>query len=98
MSRYKVISNVPGNDICFDFQEIPFQHVWNSTQTHLHCSFTLERTDRVASSVSFRVLACQKGCQTHRQVFRVNADLRPDSGVNSLVRIPAEDGKTVLRF
>lgn len=67
-------------------QEIPFQHVWNSTQTHLHCSFTLERTDRLTSNVNFKVLACQKGCQNHRQIFRVNAELRPESSLSSLVR------------
>ncbi|KAL1138574.1 hypothetical protein AAG570_008637 [Ranatra chinensis] len=67
-----------------EYQEIPFQHVWNSTQTHLHCSFTLERTDRLSPNVTFRVIACQKGCQTHRQIFRVNAELRPDSSVSTL--------------
>ncbi|CAB0013104.1 unnamed protein product [Nesidiocoris tenuis] len=66
-------------------QEIPFQHVWNSTQTHLHCSFTLERTDRLTSNVNFKVLACQKGCQNHRQIFRVNAELRPESSLSSLI-------------
>lgn len=66
-------------------QEIPFQHVWNSTQTHLHCSFTLERTDRLTSNVNFKVLSCQKGCQNHRQIFRVNTELRPDSSLSSLV-------------
>ncbi|XP_075233698.1 unc-5 [Lycorma delicatula] len=66
-----------------DYQEIPFQHVWNSTHTHLHCSFTLERTDRLATNVSFRVLASQKGCQTHRQMFRVNAELTTDSSNSS---------------
>ncbi|XP_014284948.1 netrin receptor UNC5B isoform X2 [Halyomorpha halys] len=72
-----------------EYQEIPFQHVWNSTQTHLHCSFTLERTDRLSSSVNFKVLACQKGCQNHRQLFRVNAELRLDSSLNSLSNSPA---------
>lgn len=67
-----------------DYQEIPFQHVWNSTQNHLHCSFTLERTDQLATNVSFRVLASQKGCQTHRQMFRVHADLSTDSSNSSL--------------
>ncbi|XP_073992816.1 unc-5 isoform X3 [Rhodnius prolixus] len=68
-----------------EYQEIPFQHVWNSTQTHLHCSFTLERTDRLTSNVNFKVLSCQKGCQNHRQIFRVNTELRPDSSLSSLV-------------
>uniref|UniRef100_A0A0K8TDJ2 Netrin receptor UNC5 n=1 Tax=Lygus hesperus TaxID=30085 RepID=A0A0K8TDJ2_LYGHE len=68
-----------------EYQEIPFQHVWNSTQTHLHCSFTLERTDRLTSNVNFKVLSCQKGCQNHRQIFRVNAELRPESSLSSLI-------------
>uniref|UniRef100_A0A1B6BY64 Netrin receptor UNC5 n=1 Tax=Clastoptera arizonana TaxID=38151 RepID=A0A1B6BY64_9HEMI len=67
-----------------DYQEIPFQHVWNSTQNHLHCSFTLERTDRLATNVSFRVLASQKGCQTHRQMFRIHADVSTDSSNSSV--------------
>ncbi|XP_069705153.1 netrin receptor UNC5C-like isoform X2 [Periplaneta americana] len=62
-----------------DYQEIPFHHIWSSSHNHLHCSFTLERTDRLMHTVAFRILACQKGSQTHRQMFRVNTDLHNSS-------------------
>ncbi|XP_065201785.1 netrin receptor UNC5C isoform X2 [Planococcus citri] len=71
-----------------DYQEIPFHHIWNSTQNNLHCSFTLERIDRNASLVAFRILALQKGCQTHRQMFRVNADVLSDSSSSSSSLVP----------
>ncbi|XP_046664973.1 netrin receptor UNC5C-like isoform X2 [Homalodisca vitripennis] len=66
-----------------DYQEVPFQHVWTSSQNHLHCSFTLERTERMAPSVSFRVLVSQNGCHSQRLVFRVNSDLSSDSTSSS---------------
>ncbi|PSN47953.1 Netrin receptor UNC5C, partial [Blattella germanica] len=62
-----------------DYQEIPFHHIWSSSHNHLHCSFTLERTDRLMHTVAFRILACQKGSQTHRQMFRVNTDIHNSS-------------------
>ncbi|KAK7604346.1 hypothetical protein V9T40_005532 [Parthenolecanium corni] len=66
-----------------DYQEIPFHHIWNCTQNNLHCSFTLEKVDRSASLVAFRLLALQKGCQTHRQIFKVNAEVSSDSSSSS---------------
>ncbi|KDR22415.1 Netrin receptor UNC5C, partial [Zootermopsis nevadensis] len=62
-----------------DYQEIPFHHIWSSSHNHLHCSFTLERTDRLVHTVAFRILACQKGSHTHRQMFRINTDLQNSS-------------------
>ncbi|XP_068082848.1 netrin receptor UNC5C isoform X3 [Anabrus simplex] len=68
-----------------DYQEIPFHHIWSSTHNHLHCSFTLERTDRLTHTVAFRILASQKGSQTHRQLFRVHSDLHTASPGNTVV-------------
>ncbi|XP_046664969.1 netrin receptor UNC5C-like isoform X2 [Homalodisca vitripennis] len=78
-----------------DYQEIPFTHVWNSNVNHLHCSFTLERAEQTATGVSFRVLASQKGCQTHRQMFRIQADFSVDSSSSSLVGMPPLACRTV---
>lgn len=59
-----------------DNVEIPFHHIWNSTHNHLHCSFKLEKTDRSTENIQFRILASQKGSPTHRQIFRVNTELK----------------------
>jgi leucine-rich repeat transmembrane protein FLRT len=73
-----------------DYQEIPFHHIWSSSHNHLHCSFTLERTDRLMHTVAFRILACQKGSQTHRQMFRVNTDLHTSTpSINVVPSSPA---------
>ncbi|GAB6028496.1 unc-5 [Chamberlinius hualienensis] len=59
-----------------NYQEIPFQHVWSSTQNNLHCSFTLEHLDRLVQSISCSILVYQTGLQAHRQVLRINSNLR----------------------
>lgn len=69
--------------------EIPFHHIWNSTHNHLHCSFTLERIDRTADNIQFRILASQKGSPTHRQMFRVNTELKSS---------PSSTGQKVMVF
>lgn len=73
--------------ILFPLQEVPFQHVWSSGQNTLHCSFTLDRTERLAPSVSFRVLASQNGVHSQRLVFRINSDLSSDSSNSSYVSV-----------
>ncbi|XP_033609322.1 netrin receptor UNC5B [Cryptotermes secundus] len=70
-----------------DYQEIPFHHIWSSSHNHLHCSFTLECTDRLMHTVAFRILACQKGSQTHRQMFKVNTDLH--TSVPNMTVVPS---------
>ncbi|KAK6630182.1 hypothetical protein RUM43_004968 [Polyplax serrata] len=59
-----------------DSVEIPFHHIWNSTHNYLHCSFQLEKVDRATDNIQFRILASQKGSPTHRQIFRVTAELK----------------------
>lgn len=59
-----------------NYQEIPFHHVWSSTQNNLHCSFTLEHLDRQVQTISCNILVYQKGLQSHRQVLRINSNLR----------------------
>lgn len=62
-----------------NYQEIPFQHVWNGRQNNLHCSFTLENVDRSLQTIRCHILAYQRGIQAHRQLIKVNPDLREKS-------------------
>ncbi|XP_076327853.1 netrin receptor UNC5C-like isoform X3 [Tachypleus tridentatus] len=59
-----------------NYQEIPFQHVWSGTQNQLHCSFTLEHVDRSLQTIRCHILVYQRGVQAHRQLLRINTDLR----------------------
>ncbi|XP_037978531.2 netrin receptor UNC5B isoform X3 [Plutella xylostella] len=59
----------PGNQ----YQEIPFNHVWNSHYNALHCSFVLERTHD-CDSIDFTFSACQRTNPSYKQVFRISLD------------------------
>ncbi|XP_076327168.1 netrin receptor UNC5C-like isoform X2 [Tachypleus tridentatus] len=59
-----------------NYQEIPFQHVWSGRQNQLHCSFTLEHLDRSLQKIRCHILVYQRGVQAHRQLLRINTDLR----------------------
>ncbi|XP_071034968.1 netrin receptor UNC5C isoform X2 [Parasteatoda tepidariorum] len=59
-----------------NYQEIPFHHLWNGRQNHLHCSFKLENVDRSIQSVSCHILVYQRGAQSNRQVLKVSTDYK----------------------
>lgn len=59
-----------------NYQEIPFLHVWSGHQNSLHCSFTLEHIDRCIQMIGCNVLVYQRGTQAHRQLLRINTDLK----------------------
>ncbi|GFQ82383.1 netrin receptor UNC5B, partial [Trichonephila clavata] len=59
-----------------NYQEIPFHHVWNGRQNHLHCSFKLEHLDRSLQAVSCHILVYQRGVQANRQVLRISTDYK----------------------
>ncbi|XP_054706499.1 netrin receptor UNC5C-like [Uloborus diversus] len=59
-----------------NYQEIPFHHLWNGRQNHLHCSFKLENVDRSLQAVSCHILVYQRGAQANRQVLRISTDYK----------------------
>ncbi|KAF8765022.1 Netrin receptor UNC5C like protein [Argiope bruennichi] len=59
-----------------NYQEIPFHHIWNGRQNHLHCSFKLEHLDRSLQAVSCHILVYQRGVQANRQVLRISTDYK----------------------
>ncbi|XP_022237682.1 netrin receptor UNC5C-like isoform X2 [Limulus polyphemus] len=78
-----------------NYQEIPFQHVWSTTQNHLHCSFTLEHVDRSLQTIRFHVLVYQRGIQAHRQILRINTDLREKPPPSPAVNLSVPLGSTI---
>jgi len=57
-------------------QEIPFDHVWSGTQNGLHCSFTLERTDRTEFVLSCVLQVYQQSLASARQLLHVSANVK----------------------
>ena len=57
-------------------QEIPFDHVWSGTQNGLHCSFTLERTERTQFVLTCTLQIYQQSLPTARQLLHVAANLK----------------------
>jgi len=58
------------------FQEIPFDHVWSGTQNGLHCSFTLERTDRTQFVLSCTLQIYQQSVPAARQLLHISANVK----------------------
>ncbi|XP_035671252.1 netrin receptor UNC5C-like isoform X1 [Branchiostoma floridae] len=58
-----------------NFQEIPFHHVWGSSQTGLHCSFMMERTDPQIQMVTARIQVFQGSPEEERQSLNITASV-----------------------
>ncbi|VDI08738.1 netrin receptor unc-5 [Mytilus galloprovincialis] len=54
-----------------NYQEIPFQHIWSGNQNNLHCSFSLEMTERGLNKVSCKIQVYQKAILSNRQVLNI---------------------------
>ncbi|XP_076054854.1 unc-5 [Oratosquilla oratoria] len=57
-----------------NYQEIPFERIWNGADNLVHTVFTVERIGEFAGALSCRVLVQQKGSSTHKQLIRINTD------------------------
>ena len=60
-------------------QEIPFDHVWSGTQNGLHCSFTLERTDRTEFVLNCVLQVYQQSLASARQLLHISANVKVTS-------------------
>jgi len=68
-------------------QEIPFGHVWSGTQNGLHCSFTLERTDRTQFGLSCTLQVYQQSLASARQLLHIAANVKVRRLVKQAVRV-----------
>jgi len=59
----------------FMLQEIPFRHIWNGSQSGLHCSFTLEHTDPQSAQLTCDVIVSQTLLLGNRQVIPLARDV-----------------------
>ena len=66
-----------------NYQEIPFNHLWQANSNTIHCSFTLESLD-INRTLSFRIRVNQKGFDSY-QMFNVTCkdDTEPSNRTNS---------------
>ncbi len=83
------------NPWCFqkgaDYLEVPFNHIWQTSNPNLHCSFTFRSRDRMASAnskLSLTIGVSQKNATqgSQKNVLRVNCDLnKPPASSSSPV-------------
>ncbi|ELU09598.1 hypothetical protein CAPTEDRAFT_229366 [Capitella teleta] len=77
-------------------EEIPFGHIWSGTQHGLHCSFTLEHTDRSQQHLSGHIHVFQKSLLPNRQLLQIECHLKDKSGA-SPAHIVAGGKSSLLR-
>ncbi|CAB4055674.1 UNC5 [Lepeophtheirus salmonis] len=70
-----------------EYLEVPFNHIWNTSNPTLHCSFTFKATI-VTSVISFSLGVSQKGVNSLKSHLAVNADLSTTSSFSSLRKPP----------
>ena len=57
------------------FQTIPSFHIWSGSQSGLHCSFSLERTDRTVTSLQSVINVFQNDQPQNQQVLQLSCNL-----------------------
>ncbi|KAM3175509.1 hypothetical protein ACTXT7_008373 [Hymenolepis weldensis] len=72
-SSITTISENSSFELMPDIEEIPFRHIWSGNRnTLLHCAFTLERVDDVASGLHCTIACQQDGVQGTQQLLHLN--------------------------
>jgi len=56
-------------------QEIPFRHIWNGSQSGLHCSFTLEHVEPQSTRLSCDVIVSQTLLLGNQQIIPLEHDV-----------------------
>ncbi|XP_016044167.1 netrin receptor UNC5A isoform X3 [Erinaceus europaeus] len=75
-------------------QEIPFYHIWNGTQPHQHCTFTLERVSPNTSELACKVWVWQ--VEGDGQSFNINLNITKDTRFSELLALESEGGVPAL--
>ena len=61
-----------------DYLEVPFNHIWNSSNPTLHCSFTFRSRDRQDAKLNLSLAVSQKNapsCLGGKNILKVHCDL-----------------------
>ncbi|KAM7242261.1 hypothetical protein CapIbe_006732 [Capra ibex] len=94
LSIHDVPSSLWKSKLLVSYQEIPFYHIWNGTQQHLHCTFTLERVSPSTSDLACKVWVWQ--VEGDGQSFNVNFNITKDTRFSELLVLESEGGVPAL--
>ena len=67
-------------------QEIPFGHIWNGSQSGLHCSFTLEHIQPQSLQLSCDVIVSQTLLLGNRQIIPLVCDVTAPANSPQVIR------------
>ncbi|ERE80159.1 netrin receptor UNC5A [Cricetulus griseus] len=94
LSIHDVPSSLWKSKVLVSYQEIPFYHIWNGTQQHLHCTFTLERVNPSTSDLACKVWVWQ--VEGDGQSFNINFNITKDTRFAELLALESEGGVPAL--
>ncbi|XP_029439705.1 netrin receptor UNC5A [Rhinatrema bivittatum] len=94
LSLHDVPSSLWKSKLLVSYQEIPFYHIWNGDQQHVHCTFPLQRFNLSTAQLACKIWIWQ--VEGDRQSFHINFNITQDLHHSELMPNEREEASAAL--